>query len=157
MATHSIYSCLKKRRDRRVWQAAVHRVTQSRTRLKGLSIYAQSKQLPEAHSGEIMFFIPKEPCPLPLTVPECIHLLAKGLNPSPLLTNNSMSGQNAHCILALSGVSHTMRFHFKKDGVTQFMRREGQSGHWVIVMLHRQLALTSFTTDVRSVRKLGTS
>ena len=63
----------------------------SLTRLKGLSIYAQSKQ-PEAHSGEITFFIPKQPCPLPLTVPECILLLGKGPNPSPSLTNSSMSG-----------------------------------------------------------------
>ena len=31
------YSCLEKLRDRRVWQAVVHSVSQSRTRLKGLT------------------------------------------------------------------------------------------------------------------------
>ena len=34
------YSCLKNTTDREVWQATVHRVAKSQTRLKGLSTHA---------------------------------------------------------------------------------------------------------------------
>ena len=34
------YSCLENPVDRRAWRAAVHRVTQTRTRLKRLSMHA---------------------------------------------------------------------------------------------------------------------
>ena len=34
------YSCMKNPMDREAWQAAVHGVTQSRTQLKRLSMYA---------------------------------------------------------------------------------------------------------------------
>ena len=37
MATHCSYSCLENPMDRGIWQATVHRVTQSQTRLKQLS------------------------------------------------------------------------------------------------------------------------
>ena len=41
MATHSLqYSCLENPVDGRAWWAAVHRVAQSRTRLKQLSMHA---------------------------------------------------------------------------------------------------------------------
>ena len=44
MTIHSKYTCLENPTDRGAWQAAVHRVTQSRTRLKTLSSSRKAKQ-----------------------------------------------------------------------------------------------------------------
>ena len=40
------YSCLENPMDRGAWQATVHRVAQSQTRLKQLSMYALTKWIP---------------------------------------------------------------------------------------------------------------
>ena len=40
------YSCLENSMDRGAWQATVHGVTKSQTRLKRLSMYATNKMIP---------------------------------------------------------------------------------------------------------------
>ena len=44
MATHSSYSCLENPMDKGAWQAVVHRVMQSQTQLKRLSMHAHNQK-----------------------------------------------------------------------------------------------------------------
>ena len=110
------YSCLENPRDRGAWWAAVHRVAQSRTQLKWLSMHAWEKKM-ATHSSILAWRIPgtEEPGGLPSTGSKSQTWL-KRLSSS----SSSLMGANCAGSLKLTRVgaftpqktAHTTNHHY---------------------------------------------